>query len=424
MGDDIISNAQPVKLLDEQDNPYGVQSNPLVVQFNGSVAIVAVTGTVPVTVPQPVTVTGTVVSITSTAGTQSVQVVGQPLPVHVTNQTTGTVAISTNPLPVSGTVVATGVSVTVGSHAVGVVGPVTVNGTVAISTSPVPVSFTQPVQVTVSGTQNVAIREQPIQVAGTVTAVIAGNGTISLGGQPILVTTVQNQGRFHGWTSQTAVGIYPIRPATYTPQAAGAQRSVNSTNANDTAAGTGARTIRITYYTQTGTGTLAGPFYEIVTLNGTTGVNTVATNIRYISELEVLTAGTGGVNAGAIQVWTGLGATGTIWASIPIGNYDMGSAHFYVCSNCIFDIADVAFSTTAASANSPGFIVRYRALDDANAAERLLIPDIRGHIYTPQTHSFQAQARVYGPALVTVYYRCVNATTQIGAVDVGYSESQ
>lgn len=421
MGDDIISNAQPVKLLDEQDNPFGVQSNPLVVQFNGSVGVVQVTGTVPVSFTQPVEVAVT--------GTQNVVLRDQPVQVTGTVVATGvsvsvgTVAVSTNPLPVSGTVVATGVSVTVGSHAVGVVGPVTVNGTVAVSTNPVPVSFTQPVQVTVSGTQNVAIREQPIQVAGTVTAVIGGNGTISLGGQPILVTTVQNQGRFHGWTSQTAVGIYPIRPATYTPQAAGAQRSVNSTNANDTAAGTGARTIRITYYTQTGTGTLAGPFYEIVTLNGTTGVNTVATDIRYISELEVLTAGTGGVNAGAIQIWTGTGATGTVWASIPIGNYDMGSAHFYVCSNCVFDIADVAFSTTAASANSPGFIVRYRALNDANAAERLLIPDIRGHIYTPQTHSFQAQARVYGPALVTVYYRCVNATTQIGAVDVGYSES-
>jgi hypothetical protein len=297
------------------------------------------------------------------------------------------------------------------------VGPVTVNGTVAISTNPVPVTFDS------SGTLNTVIRQQPVAVTGTVTAVIAGNGTVSLGGQPILVTTVQNQGRFHGWTQQTAVGIYPIRPSTYTPQAAGAQRSVNSTSANDTAAGTGARTIRITYYTQTGTGTLAGPFTEDITLNGTTGVNTVATNIRYISEIEVLTAGTGGVNAGAIQVWTGTGATGTIWASIPIGNYDMGSAHFYVCSECVFDIADVAFSTTAAAANSPGFIVRYRPLDNANAAERNLIPDIRGHIYTPQTHSFQAQARVNGPAIVTVYYRCVNATTQIGTVDVGYSLS-
>jgi hypothetical protein len=513
MGDDIIANGQPVRLLDTEDNPFGVQSNPLVVQFNGSIGVVQVTGTVPVSFPTPVTVNGTVVAITSSPGTQPVQIVGQPVVVTVANPT-GTVAISTNPVPIFG-------QVTVGSHAVGVVGPVTVNGTVAISTNPVPVA--------VSGTQSVIVREQPIQVAGTVTALfnegtelvritgqpVSVNGTVAISTSPVPVTFdstgtlntvirqqpvqvfgtvvatgvsvsvgtvaistnpvpvsgtvvaistasgtvfiadelgritsanplpingtvtlspqpiqiygtvssapyLQNRGRFHGYTLQSGIGIYPVRPTTYTPQATGAQRSINSTSANDTAAGTGARKVRISYWTQTGTGTLAGPFYETLILNGTAGVNTVATNIRYVSDMEVMNAGSGGVNAGIIQLWTGTGATGSIFFSIAASDYCSQSCHYYVPSGYAMFVTGLTAETNAAIANLPGVAIRSLDLSGTDTAERLLIPDVRCHQYAPVTHTYESPPQVNGPALVTAYYKQVNNNAQTGWCDVGY----
>jgi hypothetical protein len=71
---------------------------------------------------------------------------------------------------------------------------------------------------------------------------------------------------------------------------------VLSSSANDAAAGTGARTLRITgldgdYNVQS----------ETVTLNGTTPVSTVNT-FRRVHTATVLTAGSGGVNAGTLTV--------------------------------------------------------------------------------------------------------------------------
>lgn len=98
----------------------------------------------------------------------------------------------------------------------------------------------------------------------------------------------------------------PILATTYNEQTSDAQRSISSASAADTAAGTGARTVRIRYYTSA----FAGPFYETVSLNGVTPVNTVATNICFIDELVVLTAGTSGRNAGVITLFAGTGGGG------------------------------------------------------------------------------------------------------------------
>src|SRR3990167_241857 len=67
-------------------------------------------------------------------------------------------------------------------------------------------------------------------------------------------------------TSENQLGL-----TAYTEQASQAQRSVRSTDVNDTAAGTGARKIVIVYMA-TGRATLKE---EIVTLSGTSWVNTV-----------------------------------------------------------------------------------------------------------------------------------------------------
>lgn len=125
-------------------------------------------------------------------------------------------------------------------------------------------------------------------------------------------------------TETTASTI--VRASTYIEQGFNAQRSINSTSASDTSAGIGARTVKITYLDSNGN----GPYTEIVTLNGTTAVNTVATNIALIEKMEVQTVGSNGGNVGTIQLWTTTAGGGSIWASILAGDNQTYWAHHYV----------------------------------------------------------------------------------------------
>jgi hypothetical protein len=86
--------------------------------------------------------------------------------------------------------------------------------------------------------------------------------------------------------------------------------TVSSSNANDTSAGTGARTLAIFG--------LDGNYNEInetITLNGQTAVTTVNSYLR-VFHLEVLTAGSGGAASGTIYA-----GTGTVTAGVPANIY-------------------------------------------------------------------------------------------------------
>lgn len=86
------------------------------------------------------------------------------------------------------------------------------------------------------------------------------------------------------------------------PSSLGTQLTVVSTSANDTAAGTGARTIRIIYLDLN-----LEEKYEDVVMNGLTPVLTVATNIRYVNGAISLTLGSGKAAAGDITIFSGAG---------------------------------------------------------------------------------------------------------------------
>jgi hypothetical protein len=98
-------------------------------------------------------------------------------------------------------------------------------------------------------------------------------------------------------------GLYSYPPSAST-------MTVSSSDVNDTSAGTGARTILISGlngdYNETS---------ETITLNGQTAVTTVNSYIR-MNRVLVLTAGSGGVNAGIIYV-----GTGTVTAGVPANIY-------------------------------------------------------------------------------------------------------
>jgi len=115
-----------------------------------------------------------------------------------------------------------------------------------------------------------------------------------------------------GGTSGTK---FPVRFTTYVEPTAQAQRSLVSSSAADAAAGTGARQVEITYVNNA----MTGQFTETVTLNGVTPVNTVATDIRFIQKMKVMSVGSGGQNAGTISLFTGLAGAGTVIGSIGLG---------------------------------------------------------------------------------------------------------
>lgn len=94
------------------------------------------------------------------------------------------------------------------------------------------------------------------------------------------------------------------------PPEAGLQLSFQSTSSNDTSGGTGINSIHIHYLD----GNLDQQ-EEILTLNGTTGVNTVATDIRFVQCIHIQTVGSNGSAAGDITGTNG----GLIYTAIVQG---------------------------------------------------------------------------------------------------------
>ena len=202
------------------------------------------------------------------------------------------------------------------------------------------------------------------------------------------------------------VGVLQVMRSTpYTEPATAAIRSVSSSSASDAAAGIGARTVAITWYSSTG----AGPFVETVTMNGVTPVPLVSTTGRFYDSIEVVTAGSSGVNVGTITLHVDNAGVGTI-GTIGIGNLvaAVGDnrtlwAHHYIATNqeAHFSVL-VAGIISGGSATNGQFFLRQRRPLVANSAE-VLIGDVvlaigafeRVFTFTPQVTGF-AQIIAYG----------------------------
>ena len=111
----------------------------------------------------------------------------------------------------------------------------------------------------------------------------------------------------------------------YAFPATAAASNVISSSANDAAAGTGARTIRVT-----GLDANLKTISEVATLNGTTLVALTGLYLR-INMIEVLTAGSGGVNAGTIDARQ----SSTVYSRILAGDNRARTAVFTVPANGI-----------------------------------------------------------------------------------------
>jgi len=146
--------------------------------------------------------------------------------------------------------------------------------------------------------------------------------------QTTTTVTAAISGNAPGYVTTAAKTNVVLSATAYTEQTANFTGSIVSSSANDTSAGTGARTVTITWVDQTGatTGT------ETVTLNGATAVNLVTTTKCFIEKITVATVGSGGSNAGTITLFAGTAGTGTNVASIAIGDNRTYLGHHYVVS--------------------------------------------------------------------------------------------
>lgn len=270
-----------------------------------------------------------------------------------------------------------------------------------------------------NGTSNSTVPTVANLVAGSDGTNIRPLATDDLG-RLIVSGIPSNSGFAFGQRTLAATTIQPVRATTYTEPTAGAQRSVSSSSANDTAAGTGARTIRITYYTSTYT----GPFTEDLTLNGTTAVNTVATNIQFIEQIDVLTVGSTGSNVGIITLFNttggGGGAIGTIAATANQTQW----CHHYVATGKTAYITGVSVSHNGTTVGSGGvFILRAKTLNVANSADAQVSDFVRlyGQAST-STRNYGSPIIVPGPARITAYVTPETASSTVYRAAFDYFE--
>lgn len=216
-------------------------------------------------------------------------------------------------------------------------------------------------------------------------------------------------GRVSGLSANSFV---PVRQTTYVEQTTNAQRSIVSTSTNDSAAGTGARQVMITYLNATG----AGPFTETVTLNGTTAVNTVATDICFIERMDVVSVGSGGSNVGTLNLYTGTGATGTIFAAIGTGAIATGVgdnqtlyAHHYVPVN--YTVTGYYISVgiiAAAGGGSSVTIIRYRNPTSATSPWLLASDIVNAAQGNSTARVYYASIEIPGPLVVAGWVTTAN----------------
>lgn len=289
-------------------------------------------------------------------------------------------------------------------------GPLTVDGTVNLGT--IGAAATEATLASIDGKLNSLGQKTS---AGSVPVVFASDQS------PLSVVLTNNPTSFSfGDVTLAAIAQAVVRRTAYTEQTSNAQRSIASASANDTAAGTGARTLRITYFTAA----FAGPFTEDITLNGTSYVNTVSTTICYIESIKVLTAGSGGVNAGIITLKAATAGGGATIGTINAGDNQTFWAHHYVPTGKISYITGISVSHSGTTVGSGGvFLVKAKDLSTANAVENQITDFVRlyGQAST-FARVYQSSIKVTGPARLIVYVTPETSSSTVYRASIDYNE--
>lgn len=230
--------------------------------------------------------------------------------------------------------------------------------------------------------------------------------------------------RLQGKTTTAATTESAIYGTAYTEPTTGAQRSISSGSALDAVAGTGAQQVRITYFTLDASGNVAGPYAETVTMNGTTAVNTVATNIALVEKMEVVRAGSTGAAGGTITLYAITGGGGGIIGSILGAETQTHWGHHYIASGRRVVMTDVVMANSSASTTAT-VGVRSLAYGVVGAVEQILTEALspKGQFGSQiVTFAENSQPPISGPARLRVYVTAGDAASQVTRVDLGYVE--
>jgi hypothetical protein len=144
----------------------------------------------------------------------------------------------------------------------------------------------------------------------------------------------------------------------YTYPSSASTMTVSSDDANDTSAGTGARTVLIS-----GLDTNYLEIQETVTLNGTSGVTTTNEFLR-INGIRVATAGSGETNAGSIFVGTGTvtaGKPANVFSEVYIGDGIAHEGFYTVPANKALHILEIEFGAESGKSIQMRIVTRTSA---------------------------------------------------------------
>ena len=191
-----------------------------------------------------------------------------------------------------------------------------------------------------------------------------------------------------------------VKRTTYTEQTTNAQRSIVSSNANDTSAGTGARTVKITYLDQTG----AGPYTETLTLNGTTPVNTTNTNICFIEQIDVVTVGSAGSNAGIISLKAATAGGGATIGTIAATNNQTFWCHHYVPVSKTCNVTGISCSHNGTTVGSGAVFQLYsKPIGVSNAVVSQVSDFVRLYGQSSTfSRNYASPIKITGPAFLEI----------------------
>lgn len=224
--------------------------------------------------------------------------------------------------------------------------------------------------------------------------------------------------RILGQVATSSASRVPVEATTYTEPTTGAQRSVKSASANDTAAGTGARKVKITFFTLVA-GVMAGPFTETLALAGTVAVPTVSMSIALIEKIEVESVGSDGHSDGVISLYVDNAGASSVIGSIASGAPKTLWAHHYVPSDKQCALTDFAMNGT----DSTVALVELDVLQYQTGLETAVTGPIGGEANAPKQLLMPDKHIVFGPARVRAYVTPGSTTGQtttasFGALDI------
>jgi hypothetical protein len=374
--------------------------------------------------------------------TQPVSAASLPLPTGAATETTLT-AINTKTLAAGQATMAASSPVVIASNQTAIPvtdngGSLTVDGTVTANQgTAAALSGNWPVRVT-DGTNAMptgdavsrAIFYQisdgttgPVAVKAASTAPVVGDRALVVvlsPNQPAIPTTTSPLNSTPllsmGDVALSSVTTAAIRRTAYTEQTTNFTGSVSSNNAADAAAGTGMRSLRITWMDSTG----ATVGTEDVTLNGTTPVNLVTTTKCFIDKIEGLTWGTGGANAGIISLFTGAAGGGTLVGTIAATDNRTFWAHHYIQSGKTGNVTSVFHGNNSTVSGGTSVAVLKRKNIVANSGEVQISDFIRiSGAVNSLPRNYGSVVQVTGPARIVMYVTTSSATsiTYTGSFD-------